>query len=143
MDLNYRFLIVFVVFHFIFLSIFLGVNYGFVQMKRRPNPNKIESMAENSDKRTNAFFIENYKPILNARKKKVEEVCQKYNLTSGRIPKFRNLYCTFQYKVWEYWAYSVTQCDSMWVTLRIIKGWNIINLSLLSHYSYYDLDGSN
>ena len=123
MDLNYRFLIVFVVFHFIFLSIFLGVNYGFVKIKRRPNPTRIKSIEENGVESTNAFLLQNYKPILNARKKKVEEVCQKYNLTSGRNPKFRNLYCTFQYKVWEFWDCSVTQCDSMWVTLRIIKCW--------------------
>ena len=102
MDLNYRFLIVFVVFHFIFLSIFLGVNYGFVKIKRRPNPTRIKSIEENGVESTNAFLLQNYKPILNARKKKVEEVCQKYNLTSGRNPKFRNLYCTFQYKVWEF-----------------------------------------
>ena len=104
MNLLYRFLIAFVVL-FILLSNFFGVDYGFVQVKNGQNSTRIKSMEENclrlnlDGKGTDSFLLQNYKPILNARKKKVKEVCQKYNLTSGTIPSFRNIYCTFQYKV--------------------------------------------
>ena len=104
MNLLYRILIAFVVL-FILLSNFFGVDYGFVQVKNGQNSTRIKSMEENclrlnlDGKGTDSFLLQNYKPILNARKKKVKEVCQKYNLTSGTIPSFRNIYCTFQYKV--------------------------------------------
>ena len=98
MNLIYRFLIAFVVLHLMFLS-------GFVQVKNGQNSTRIKSVEENDlrfnldGEGTDSFLLQNYKPILNARKKKVKEVCQKYNLTSGTIPNFRNIYCTFQYKV--------------------------------------------
>ena len=90
---------------FILLSNFFGVDYGFVQVKNGQNSNRIKSIKENclrlnlDGEGTDSFLLKNYKPILNARKKKVKEVCQKYNLTSRTIPNFRNIYCTFQYKV--------------------------------------------
>ena len=98
MDRFYRFLIAFVVLLLIFLS-------GFVQVKNGQNSTRIKSVEENDlrlnldGEGTDSFLLQNYKPILNARKKKVKEVCQKYNLTSGTIPSFHNIYCTFQYKV--------------------------------------------
>ena len=90
---------------FILLSNFFGVDYGFVQVKNGQNSTRIKSREENclrvnlDGEGTDSFLLQNYKPILNARKKKVKEVCQKYNLTSRTIPNFRNIYCTFQYKV--------------------------------------------
>ena len=108
MDLIYRFLIAFVVFLLILQSTFFGVNHGFVQMKSGQNSTRIKSMKENGlrlnldDEGTDSFLLQNCKPILNARKKKVKEVCQKYNLVSRSIPSFRNIYCTFQYKVRKY-----------------------------------------
>ena len=104
MNHMYRFLIAFAVL-LIFLSNFFGVHYGFVQVKNGQNSTRIKSMEESclivnlDGEVTDSFLLQNYKPILNARKKKVEEVCQKYNLTSGVMPNFRNIYCTFQYKV--------------------------------------------
>ena len=104
MNHMYRFLIAFVVL-LIFLSNFFGVDYGFSQVKNGQNSTRIKNMEENclivnlDGEVTDSFFLQNYKPILNARKKKVKEVCQKYNLTSGAMPNFRNIYCTFQYKV--------------------------------------------
>ena len=107
MNLMYKFLIAFVVL-FILLSNFFGVDYGFVHVKNGQNSTRIKSLEENGIKLnldgegTDSFLLKNYKPILNARKKKVKEVCQKYNLASGTIPNFANIYCTFQYKVRQY-----------------------------------------
>ena len=73
--------------------------------KNGQNSTRIESVEKNGlrfnldGEGTDSFLLQNYKPILNVRKKKVKEVCQKYNLTSGTIPSFHNIYCTFQYKV--------------------------------------------
>ena len=82
--------------------------YGFVHVKNGQNSTRIKSMEENGSRHnldgesTDSFLLQNYRPILNARKEKVKEVCQKYNLSSGTIPNFRNIYCSFQYKVWDY-----------------------------------------
>ena len=122
MNLIYRFLIAFVVLHLMFLS-------GFVQVKNGQNSTRIKSVEENDSKINldgegtdsfllqnykpilktrkkkvkkngqNSFLLKNYKPVLNARKKKVKEVCQKYNLASGPIQNLTNIFCTFQYKV--------------------------------------------
>ena len=98
MDRFYRFLIAFVGLLLIFLS-------GFVQVKNGQNSTRIKSREENclrvnlDGKGTDSFLLQNYKPILNARKKKVKEVCQKYNLASGTIQNLADIYCTFQYKV--------------------------------------------
>ena len=107
MNLMYRFLIAFAVL-IIFLSNFFGVDYGFIQVKNGQNSTRIESVEENGirlnldGEGTDSFLIKKYKPILNARKKKVKEVCQKYNLASGTIQNLANIYCTFQYKVRQY-----------------------------------------
>ena len=107
MNLMYRFLIAFAVL-IIFLSNFFGVDYGFIQVKNGQNSTGIKSMEENclrlnlDAEVTDSFLLRNYKPILNARKKKVKEVCQKYNLASGTIQNLANIYCTFQYKVRQY-----------------------------------------
>ena len=122
MNLIYRFLIAFVVLHLMFLS-------GFVQVKNGQNSTRIKSVEENDLRLNldgegtdsfllqnykpilktrkkkvkkngqNSFLLKNYKPVLNARKKKVKEVCQKYNLASGPIQNLTNIFCTFQYKV--------------------------------------------
>ena len=122
MNLIYRFLIAFVVLHLMFLS-------GFVQVKNGQNSTRIQSVEENNlrlnldgegtdsfllqnykpilktrkkkvkKNRHNSFLLKNYKPVLNARKKKVKEVCQKYNLASEPIQNLTNIFCTFQYKV--------------------------------------------
>ena len=115
-------MIAFVVLHLMFLS-------GFVQVKNGQNSTRIKSVEENDSKLNldgegtdsfllqnykpilktrkkkvkkngqNSFLLKNYKPVLNARKKKVKEVCQKYNLASGPIQNLTNIFCTFQYKV--------------------------------------------
>ena len=101
MNLIYKFLIAFAVLHLMFLS-------GFVQVKNGQDSTRIKSVEENylklnlDGEGTDSFLLQNYKPILNARKKKVKEVWQKYNLASGTIPNFINIMCTFQYKVRKY-----------------------------------------
>ena len=76
--------------------------------KNGQNSSRIKSVEENGSRLnldgegTDSFLLKNYKPILNARKKKVKEVCQKYNLASGTIQNLANIYCTFQYKVRQY-----------------------------------------
>ena len=106
MDLIYRFLIAFVVFLLIFLSSFFGVNFVFVQINSGQNSSRIKE--ENglklnlNDEDTETYWLQNYKPLLNARKKKVKEVCQKYNLASGMLKTFDNIFCSFQYKVRNY-----------------------------------------
>ena len=125
MNLIYRFLIAFVVLHLMFLS-------GFVQVKNGQSSTRIQSVEENDLRLNldgegtdsfllqnykpilktrkkkvkkngqNSFLLKSYKPVLNARKKKVKEVCQKYNLASGTIQNLANIYCTFQYKVRKY-----------------------------------------
>ena len=86
--------------------------------KNGQNSTRIESVEKNGlrlnldGEDTDSFLLKNYKPILNARKKKVKEVCQKYNLASGTIPNFRNIYCTFQYKVRKF-RYNVSDTYSI------------------------------
>ena len=109
MNLIHKFLIAFVVLLHIHMYIsFFRVNFGFVHVKNGQNSTRIKSMEENGlrlnpdGEGTDSFLLQNYKPILNARKEKVKEVCQKYNLTSGTIPSFHNIYCSFEYKVRKY-----------------------------------------
>ena len=115
-------MIAFVVLHLMFLS-------GFVQVKNGQNSTRIKSVEENDlrfnldgegtdsfllqnhkpimktrkkkvkKNGQNSFLLKNYKPVLNARKKKVKEVCQKYNLASEPIQNLTNIFCSFQYKV--------------------------------------------
>ena len=75
----YQFLIAFVVLLLIFLSNFFGVKFGFVQVKNGQNSTRIESVDENSlrlnldGEGTDSFLLQNYKPGLKARKKKVKK----------------------------------------------------------------------
>ena len=122
MNLIYKFFTAFVVLLLIFQS-------GFVQVKYGQNSNRIKIVEENDLRLNqdgegtdsfllqnykpilktrkkkvkkngqNSFLLKNYKPVLNARKKKVKEVCQKYNLASEPIQNLTNIFCTFQYKV--------------------------------------------
>ena len=77
----YQFLIAFVVLLLIFLSNFFGVKFGFVQVKNGQNSTRIESVDENSlrlnldDEGTDSFLEQN-KPILKTRKKKVKKNSQ-------------------------------------------------------------------
>ena len=72
MNLIYRFLIAFVVLHLMFLS-------GFVQVKNGQNSTRIKSVEENDlrfnldGEGTDSFLLQNYKPIMKTRKKKVKK----------------------------------------------------------------------
>ena len=78
MNLMYRFLIAFAVL-LIFLSNFFGVHYGFVQVKNGQNSTRIKSMEESclivnlDGEVTDSFLLQNYKPIMKTRKKKVKK----------------------------------------------------------------------
>ena len=71
-------MIAFVVLLLIFLSNFFGVKLGFVQVKNGQNSTRIESVEENDlrldlDDEGADSFLEQNKPILKARKKKVKK----------------------------------------------------------------------
>ena len=71
-------MIAFIVLLLIFLSNFFGVKLGFVQVKNGQNSTRIESVEENElrlnlDDEGADSFLEQNKPILKARKKKVKK----------------------------------------------------------------------
>ena len=80
MNLIHKFLIAFVVLLHIHMYIsFFRVNFGFVHVKNGQNSTRIKSMEENGlrlnpdGEGTDSFLLQNYKPILKTRKKKVKK----------------------------------------------------------------------